>query len=311
MLRERYRYKDRILSRPNLTAAWEDVQSKKGAPGPDDITVPRWRRNWEANIERLIEQVSTNTYYPNRPKRITVLKKNGNFRELSLLTVTDKVLQRAFLNVVEPEFEQRFLNCSHGYRKNRSTATAIQQLLTNRDKGLVWLLDADILGCFDHIDHEILINLFSRVIKEHFVIELLKKWLLAGRRHRHQAVGIPQGAVISPLLCNIYLHQLDARLTSARWNYIRYADDFVVMTTSIDKALQAKTLVSQSLTALRLVLHPEKTNIVSFEHGFTYLGVEFLKSSYRYLWQNKRIQVKGKDLKILYRYMPEFYSRGR
>jgi len=310
-MRNEHSYRERILSRANLITAWEDVQSKKGAPGPDEISIPRWRRNWEANIERLIEQVSTNTYYPNRPKRIKVLKKNGVWREISLLTVTDKVLQRAFLNVIEPEFEQRFLNCSHGYRRNRSTATAIQQLLDNRDKGLVWLLDADILGCFDHIDHEILMQLFTRVVKEHFVIDLLQKWLVAGRRHRHQAIGIPQGAVISPLLCNIYLHQLDAKLSCARWHYIRYADDFVVMTTSENQALEARNLVSQSLAALRLVLHPDKTHISNFEQGFTFLGVEFFKNTYRYLWQDKKIQVEGKDLKMLYRYMPTFYSKGQ
>jgi len=304
----RHSYKDLILSRTNLLTAWEDVRAKKGSPGLDDVTVSRWGRNWEANIERLIEQVATNTYHANRPKRIKVLKKNGKVREISLLTVTDKVIQRAYLNVIEPEFERRFLNCSHGYRKNRSTATAIQQLLTCRDKGLVWLLDADILECFDHIDHEILVNLFGRVIKDPFAINLLKKWLIAGRRHKNQALGIPQGAVISPLLCNIYLHQLDAKMACSRWNYIRYADDFVVLAESIEKAQQSKTQVENILTKLKLEFQPQKTCITSFEQGFTFLGVNFFANTYQYIWQNKKIEVEGRRLKILYRYLPDFYS---
>ncbi|MFZ3071225.1 MAG: reverse transcriptase domain-containing protein [Anaerolineaceae bacterium] len=293
-----------------MQVAWEDVRSKKGSPGVDEITVARWGRNWEANIERIIEQVTTNNYHPSRPRRINVVQKNGKLREISLLTVTDKVLQRAFLNIIEPEFERRFLKCSYGYRKNRSTATAIQQLLNYRDKGFIWLLDADLVDCFGNIDHSILIGLFKRVINDQFVESLLNKWLVAGRKYRHQAVGIPQGGVISPLLCNIYLHQLDAKMTCARWNHIRYADDFVVMTTSQEQAEIGKEYVGKILTSLRLEFHPDKTKITSFEEGFTFLGVDFLNKKYQYIWQNKRIEVENRELQILYKHMPEFYSRG-
>jgi group II intron reverse transcriptase/maturase len=303
-------YRDLILSKPNMLAAWEDVRSKKGSPGVDEVTVSRWGRNWEANIERLIEQVSTNTYHANRPRRISVVEKKGKIREISLLTVTDKVLQRAVLNVIEPEFERRFLNCSHGYRKNRSTATAIQQLLTYRDKGLTWLLDADLLDCFGNIDHEILVGLFRRVIKDRFVEDLLNKWLIVGRKYRHQAVGIPQGGVISPLLCNIYLHQLDAKMSCGRWHYLRYADDFIVMTFSKEQAEAGKEVVQNILDMLKLEFNPRKTGITNFEEGFTFLGVDFINNSYQYVWKNKRIEVEGRKLKILYQYIPDHYSRG-
>lgn len=111
-------YEEAILSRSNLEMAWESVRAKKGSPGLDSITINRWARNWEANIERIINLVTARTYQPTRPKRFTVMEDNGKVRELSLLTVTDKVLQRAFLTVIEPEFEKCFLNCSHAYRKN-------------------------------------------------------------------------------------------------------------------------------------------------------------------------------------------------
>lgn len=301
-------FKDLILSRTNLKDAWDEVSSKKAAAGADNITISRWQRNWEANLERLAEQVNSNTYIPNRPKRIKVLQKNGKLRELSLLTVTDKVLQRAFLNIIEPHFECRFLKCSHAYRRNRSTATAIQQLLNYRDSGLRWVLDADLLDCFDHIDHLILTNLFKRVINDRFVIDLLQKWLTAGRKERHKPVGIAQGGVISPLLCNIYLHQLDAKMTCGRWHFIRYADDFIVMTAAQEQAEASKFLVEQMLDKLKLQFNLRKTNVTNFEKGFTFLGVDFLGNTYEYIWRNKRIQVEGQKLRILYQYIPELYS---
>jgi len=300
-------YRKQILSKANMIAAWEDVRSKHGSPGIDEITVLRWNRNWEANIERLIEQVNNHTYHPNRPKRITVLQKNGKQRELSLLTVTDKVLQRACLNIIEPMFDSRFLGCSHGYRKKHSTATAIHQLLNNRDKGLRWVLDADLLDCFDHIHHPTLIRLVNRVVSDAFVNDLLEAWLKAGRKHRHIPSGIPQGGVISPLLCNIYLHQLDARMTCNRWHFIRYADDFVVMTVDRSQAEQARTIVETILTQFHLQFNVRKTRVTNFDEGFTFLGVRFLDDSYHYIWQNKKVEVQGKELKTLYNYIPEFY----
>ena len=102
---------DLVLDRDNLRAAWEDVQANRGAPGSDAVTLKRWGRNWEGNLDRLAQQVRSNTYHPNRPRRFKVLKKDGTFRELSILTVTDRVLQRAVLNVIDDRFERRFLNC--------------------------------------------------------------------------------------------------------------------------------------------------------------------------------------------------------
>ena len=302
-------YKGEILSRSNMEIAWEDVRSKKGAPGIDDVTVSRWGRNWEANIERLIDQVERNNYHPRKPRRVHVLEKDGKIREISLLTVSDKVLQKSFQFAIEPEFEQRFLNCSHAYRRNRSTATAIQQLLAYRDQGLLWVLDADLVDCFGSIDHEILVSLFMRVIKDPFVLDLLDKWLVAGRKYKKQALGIPQGGVISPLMCNIYLHQVDARMTCAKWHYIRYADDFIIFAKTQSQVEDARDLAQTKLQDLKLEFHPFKTRISNFEEGFTFLGVDFKDNNYRYVWRDKRVVTRGRDLRTLYRYVPDFYSR--
>lgn len=296
-----------ILSRPNMDMAWEVIQANKGAPGIDGITLARWGRNWEANIERLRYQVKTNTYYPNRPKRFIVRKKDGGDRELSMLTVADKVMQRAVLNVIEDVFDKHFLDCSHGYRPRRSVATATQQVLSYRDRGLRWVLDADIAACFDSLDHAILMTLIRRVVKDWFVLNLMGLWLKAGRKYRHQAVGVPVGAVLSPLWCNIYMHQLDARLAMARWKVVRYADDFIILTASQEEAQHAMKATATILASLKLELSPQKTSIVSFEEGFTFLGIHFYKNTYTYTWEEKQITVSGRKLRWLYKHIPYFY----
>lgn len=290
-----------------MERAWEDILANNSSSSVGGVSLSRWVRNWEANIERLGEQVRTNTYRPSRPKRFRVAKRGGGFRELSILTVSDKVLQRAVLNIIDDLFEQRFLKCSHGYRPNRSVATAAQQVIHLREKGNHWVLDADISACFDSIDHAILFSLIRRVISDWFVLRLTELWLQVGRKHRRQAVGIPLGGVISPLWCNIYLHQLDAYLSSRRWNLVRYADDFVVMVPSKEMAKRAKAVAQDRLAALKLSLHKEKTRLVSFEEGFTFLGVDYLGDSYSYICQDKRIEVQGKSVKALWQYTPSFY----
>ncbi|MCC6957561.1 MAG: hypothetical protein IT316_12265 [Anaerolineales bacterium] len=298
---------DAILAQENMNQAWEQVLRNKGAPGIDGVTLARWGRNWEANIARIRQQVRSNTYFPNRPKRFTVYKKGGGSRELSRLTVSDKVLQRAVLNVLDPIYDRRFLNCSHGYRQNRSTATAIQQVLDFRDRGLVYVFDADITDCFNSLDHQILIALIKRVVHDWFVLNLTGLWLKSGRKHRHKPVGVPMGAVLSPLWCNIYLHQLDARLSCDGWQLVRYADDFVILTEDEASARAAWKKTESILQSLNLGLSARKTRLASFDEGFTFLGVTFQGNRYSYECQKKRISVEGKRLRMLYKHPPDFY----
>lgn len=298
---------DAVISMRNLHLAWDVVQDKKGSPGIDNISISRWARTWEANIARLAEQIETKTYVPNKPKRFYITKPNGKLRELSILTVTDRVAQRAFLNVVEPFFENIFLGCSHAYRKGRSTSTAIQQLIANRDQGYLHVLDADIQACFENIDHAILTERFRRKIDDPDMLFLLHLWLKAGRKYKNQAVGLPQGGVISPLLCNIYLHLLDARMLCNRTKYIRYADDFVTMSQSHEDAQTTANEVERSLSDLKLVFNQEKTSITCFDEGFVFLGVHFLRDQLTYTYKNVNVEIKGRKLKNLYKYPPAFY----
>jgi group II intron reverse transcriptase/maturase len=252
--------------------------------------------------------VRANTYRPNRPRRFKIAKKDGGLRELSILTISDKVLQRATLNVIDETFEKRFLGISHGYRRNRSVATALQQVIFHRERGLRWVFDADIYRCFESIDHAVLIGLARRVIRDWFVLNLMELWLRAGRAHRNRAVGIPMGAVIAPLWCNIYLHQLDAWLTTRGWTLVRYADDFVILGPTEAGMQRAAEQTQLRLDQLKLRIHPTKSRIVHFDEGFVFLGVNFEKDSYTYTHQKKRIEVTGHSVKLLWRYTPDFYD---
>ena len=315
---------DRVLDRDNLRLAWLDVQANKGAPGVDEVSLKRWGRNWEANLERLRAQVRTNTYRPNRPRRFKVLKRDGSFRELSILTVTDRVLQRAVLNILEPVFEQRFLNCSFGYRPHRSVANAVTAVIRQRERGLRWVLDADVQDCFESLSHDVIMEQIRQAVPDLALQNLIAGWLKAGvKRWKRGAaarselrgpkseiknpVGVPLGAVISPLLCNVVLHQVDVDLTCAGWSLARFADDFVVLTATEAEAVQAQAAAKAALARVQLQLNPRKTRITSFEAGFVFLGVEFRGDQYSYVRRNKRITVQGPTTRIQHRQPPEFY----
>lgn len=324
-----------VLARPNLIDAWEQVRANKGAPGIDAVTLARWGRNWEANLDRARQQVRTNTYRPNRPKRFKVLKADGTFRTLSILTVTDRVLQRAVLNVLEPIFEDRFLNCSFGYRPRRSVANAITTVVRRRERGLRVVLDADIERCFDNLDHGLILELMRPLTPDAAVLNLMAAWLKAGAAPAGPADlaagepapaaidlpddgqgskskagtrrGVPLGAVLSPLWCNVVLHELDAALTRAGWALVRYADDFVVQTRTEAEARQAAVETAAALRGLKLRLHPRKTCLTTFDAGFRFLGVDFKGDTYEYVSARKRIKVKGPTTRLLYDHRPEWY----
>ena len=315
---------DQVLSWPNLQRAWQQVEANKGAPGVDAVTLRRWGRNWQTNLERLRQQVRANTYRPNRPRRFRVLKKDGAYRELSILTVTDRVLQRAVLNALDDVFERRFLNCSFGYRPNRSVANAVTAVIRHRERGQRWALDADIEKCFDNLDHALILHLIEPMVTDVMVRGLIAAWLNAGRlpivdrgsridpkseihNRKSAGTGVPLGAVISPLLCNVVLHEMDTALTQAGWTLVRYADDFVVLARDEEEAHAARADVETALADVCLRLNERKTRVTCFDWGFRFLGVDFIGDRYEYVCQKKRVVVEGPTTRILHNYRPEFY----
>jgi len=297
-----------VLAWDNLVEAWERVADNRGAPGVDGVRISRFARHWEDNLRRLRRLVRENRYKPSKLRRIAIPKTGGGQRLLSIPTVADRVLQRAVLNVLDDIFERRFLDCSYGYRRGRGLRDAVRAILGHRDRGLLWVLDADIDECFDSLDHGLLLRFLAEEVGDPVVMGLLKSWLRVGRRYRNPDRGIPLGSPISPLCCNVYLHRLDQALVRNRWSPVRYADDFIVCCRNEAQVYQVRGLVEEVLAELKLCLEPQKTQVASFEEGFDFLGVRFQGDTYSYLWERKRIEVEGPVPRWLWAYMPEGYG---
>lgn len=297
---------NKILDQTNLRAAWEDVQRNKGAAGIDRLSLKRWGRNWEERLIELAEQVRANTYQARKLKQFKIPKKDGTLRTISILTVTDRVLQRAVLRIVDDVFDKTFLPCSYGYRLGKGLHSAIPDILKQRDYGKQWVVDADIDNCFPSLNHQLLLKFFKQKVNDPMLLGLIKQWVRQGESK--PGMGISLGAVISPLLCNIFLHQLDTQLIKAGYSPMRYADDFCIFTYSKQEAQNAMKLTAEILTKLKLKFEPNKTNITHFDTGFNFLGVHFFRNTYSFESQNKKIEVKGDfDPTFFYEYVPEGY----
>jgi group II intron reverse transcriptase/maturase len=298
---------DRILDLDNLRAAWEEVRENKGAAGADHVSLRKWSRTWEERLVTLARSVRANTYEPRPLRRFSLPKKSGGYRHFAIPTVTDRVLQRAVLRVLEVRCERLFLPYSYGYRPGRCVADAVRQVVILRENGYRWVLDADIDDCFDSLDHTLTEAYFNQLVEDPITRRLIRQWLRVGRLDPTIPRGIPLGAVISPLLCNLYLHRLDQRLTDLGYRWVRYADDFCVFCVNKNRARWAKADVAEILQDLRLRLEPRKTHITTFDDGFEYLGVLFEGNAYSYLWKDKRIEVEDGFDWTFYDYVPDGY----
>ncbi|MBI2917268.1 MAG: hypothetical protein HYY01_04665 [Chloroflexi bacterium] len=275
----------RVLDLDNLYAAWDEVRHNRGAAGGDRISLWRFEQRLELNLLHLAERVEVGSYQPGRV-RLTSIHAGGKHRDIAVWCIADRVLQRAVLQVVEPIFERRFLPTSFGYRRRRCVGDAVRRVLQLRDQGCTWVLDADIRDCFPSLDHELLLSLLRRRVMDQDLLDLLALWLPYGRsravRRSHRPQGISLGAVTSPLLCNVYLHELDLALARARLEAVRYADDFVVLCPTEEARDHALETVRCCLEPLRLELNTEKTWLRTFKQGFTFLGVTFQGKGYWY-----------------------------
>lgn len=297
---------ERILDPDNLRRAWEEVREKKGAPGIDRVSLKRWERNWEERLTALADEVRANTYRARKLRQFHIPKKDGTLRTISILTVTDRVLQRAVLRLVDDVFENTYLDCSHGYRPGRGVRSAVPDILRYREYGRTWVVDADIDNCFPSLDHALIVKFFKQKIKDPVVLRLLKQWVRQGEAS--PGTGISLGAVISPLLCNIYLHRLDEALVERDFFPVRYADDFCIFAASEAEAREAMRVTGGILETLKLKFEPNKTNITTFDKGFDFLGVHFHRDTYSFEAEEKKVEVKGGfDPELFFDYVPEGY----
>lgn len=283
---------ERILGLDQLRWAWHRVRANKGKPGADHVSLGRFSRLLDANLLTLADEVRAGRYQPGPLRRVTI-QTGRKRRMISILPVRDRVLQRAALDILTPRLDPTFLPCSFGYRPGCSLQNAVERIVHLRDRGLTWIVDADIEECFSSLDHTLLREFIDQAVPEPAVANLLMGWVTGPARPGHAVAthGIALGGVISPLLCNLYLHHLDCSLRQRRYQLVRYADDFVILCKSAAHAETALHATGRVLRGLRLTLNAGKTRIVSFDQGFTFLGVDFKGTDYRFVANCKRITV--------------------
>ncbi len=270
------------LTLDELHMGWEKDLSNKGAPGSDGISIKQYQQELDARLLRLLSQWNSGEFQPKPYKIVTIPKSNNRTRKLAIPTVRDRIIHTAIAIKLMQRFEPEFESISYGYRPNRSYTHAIRHIEQLRNQGYSYVLDADIEGYFDNICHTILKKTLNKYLSKEWTDSILML-LLDHQEHDSQlafgnamGVGIPQGSPISPLLANLYLDGFDEALIDRGEQIIRYADDFVVLVTDENKAQSCLSFVTQFLTNLKLNLNADKTRVVSFEQGFTFLGVSFL-----------------------------------
>ena len=289
-----YALMDKVYRANNLVAAWGTVQANKGAAGVDRQSVAAFAAHAEQYLAELHQALRTGAYQAQAIRRCHIPKEGTSAtRPLGIPTVKDRVVQTALKHVLEPIWEARFHPSSHGFRPGRSCKDALREVDRLLQAGSVWVVDADIQAYFDSIDQVKLLKDVKGVIADGAVLRLVEQYLHQGVLEEGRVwtpeYGTPQGAVISPLLANIYLHPVDVALGDAGHQHVRYADDLVILCRSREAAEAALTLLRELLAARGLTLHPEKTRIVDAREpgGFDFLGYHFERGKH---WPRKKAE---------------------
>ena len=279
---------DKVYRRDVLERAWELVRRNRGAPGIDWLTIQQVERY---GVDRLLDQLTAalqdGSYRP-LPARRVFIPKPGSVeqRPLSIPAVADRIVQAAVKLVAEPIFEADMLACSFGFRPRRSAHDALQVLIDEAWRGRRWVVETDVASCFESIPHDRLVEAVEERISDRNQLKLLRAMLRAGVMERGvvrgSVTGTPQGGVVSPLLCNVYLHRLDrAWQTRGVGVLVRYADDAVVLCRTRQEAERALAMLTAILAELGLALKQAKTRIVHLDEGGA--GLDFLGFHHRWV----------------------------
>lgn len=275
---------DKVYALPNLHRAWSVVAQNRGAAGIDKITVAAFSHHAEERLQSLHQDLRLKTYRPAPVRRVFIAKGDGGKRPLGIPTIRDRIVQQALRQVLEPIYEGLFSSRSHGFRPERGCATALRVVERAIGSGYQWVVDADIASFFDSVDHEKLLSSLNEEIADGSVLRLIRSILKSGVQmpsvstSEPTEIGTPQGGPLSPLLANVYLHAFDEAITQAGYGLVRYADDFVLFTKSESEAQSALAVCREILQGrLGLVLHPEKTRVVSVDAGFEFLGYHYFR----------------------------------
>jgi len=273
---------DKVHAPRTLRAAWQRVAANQGAAGVDRISIERFADKADQYLKELREELRTKRFRPQAVRRTYIPKAGGKTRPLGIPTVKDRVVQTALKLVLEPIYEQAFEPVSYGFRPGRGCKDALREVERLLRAGYTWVVDAALQSYFDTIPHQPLMERVKERVSDGQILELIQAFLdqdiLEGCRSWTPTQGTPQGAVLSPLLANLYLHRLDVDLTAAGYRIIRYADDFVVLCRTQEEAQHALSRVRTWVEANGLTLHPDKThlgNCMEKNRGFEFLGYRF------------------------------------
>ncbi len=289
---------DKVCRMDILEEAWRRVKANGGAAGVDKVSIDELREYGEERfLQELQRELHDESYRVSHVRRVHIPKPGqpGRSRPLGIPTVKDRVAQMAVKLVIEPLFEADFRSCSYGFRPKRTPRMALSEIVKSLKAGYAHVVDVDLKCYFDTIDHDLLMELVGRRVGDVRILRMIRAWLKAGVMEdgivRHPNRGSPQGGVISPVLSNIFLHEVDRQwctrdgqaTTSVR--LVRYADDMVLLAKTADAANAAWERLQQQFAMLRLVVNQEKSRLTTLDDGFAFLGFEFRRRRGRvYLW---------------------------
>jgi len=315
-----------LYDRNWLRLAHDHVRQNAGSvtAGCDGINMKSFDDDLEGNLQRIVQGLKTETFEPYPVRRVYIPKCNGKVRPLGIPTIADRIVQEAIRMVLEPIYEADFSQYSFGFRPCRRTMDAIKYIIwsTTELKKFFWIIEGDISSYFDTINHEKLVQLLRKRVKDEWLLKLIWKYLRAGvmegKLFRDTKQGTPQGGIVSPLLANIYLHELDAYMEQhtalstkdktvrrkqgkGNYTYVRYADDFVVLCngTRVEAETMKEELYEFLKNSLKLNLSKEKTKVSHLNDGFLFLGFRIQRAMGQKGMTTKTTIPKGAQERVL------------
>lgn len=282
---------EKVLSKENLNNAYKQVYKNNGASGVDGVTTKELFAYIKEHKEEILWQIRNRKYKPQPVRRVYIPKENGKMRKLGIPSVIDRVIQQAIVQVLTPMYEEQFSNNSYGFRPNRSCEMAVIKVLEYINDGYDWIVDIDLQSFFDEVNQDKLIGIIRRTVKDGNLVSLIRKFLQSGVMEKgviqETKKGTPQGGNLSPLLSNIMLNELDNELEKRGLNFVRYADDCLIMVKSEKAANRVMESITTFITKkLGLVVNVEKSKVARPDN-IKYLGFGFYKKFSQNKWRPK------------------------
>ena len=296
-----------ILSKDNLNRAYQQVIKNKGAAGVDGMECEDLLSHLRANGAQLRESVRNQSYRPMPVKRVEIPKEDGSKRKLGIPTVTDRMIQQAISQVLGPIYGEKFHANSYGFRPGKSAQQAVLKAVEYMNEGYNWVVDLDLEKFFDTVNHDKLISIVNREIKDGKTLSLIRKFLVSGVMLGEQVekteIGTPQGGNLSPLLANIILNELDWELETRKLRFVRYADDCIILVRSQKAAIRVMESVTRYIESKLLLKVNRKKSKIGRPTEIKYLGFtfynQFKEKKYKAKAHEKSIQKVVKKLKLL------------